>query len=123
MVSLALSCVCASAAENSASAQEAPAARIMKIRTKLPDSTLTATLADNAASRDFVSLLPLAVTLKDCAAPEKISDLPGRLSSAGAPAGCDPRVGDATYYAPWAPVPGRAYIDELLPDVQCALFS
>ena len=32
---------------------------------------------------------------------EKISDLPKRLSTEGAPSGSDPAVGDIAYYAPW----------------------
>lgn len=73
----------------------------MKIRIKLDNKTLTATLADNATSADFVSLLPLTLTLKNYASTEKISDLPRKLSTKGAPAGSDPDVGDIAYYAPW----------------------
>jgi hypothetical protein len=73
----------------------------VKIRIKLDDKTLTATLHDNATSKDFVSLLPLRLTLKNYAATEKVSDLPKRLSTEGAPAGSDPDVGDIAYYAPW----------------------
>ena len=62
---------------------------------------LTAALEDNAASRDFVSLLPLTLTLRDYASTEKISDLPKRLSTQGAPEGSVPRIGDVAYYAPW----------------------
>jgi hypothetical protein len=40
-------------------------------------------------------------TLKDDAATEKISDLPRKLSSADAPPGSDPDVGDFAYFAPW----------------------
>jgi hypothetical protein len=64
-------------------------------------TAVTATLDDNETSRDFVSLLPLTLTLQDYAATEKISDLPRRLSTTGAPPGSDPSVGDITYYAPW----------------------
>jgi hypothetical protein len=73
----------------------------MDIIIKVGDKTLTAVLEDNATSRDFVSLLPLTLTLKDYAATEKISDLPRRLSQEGAPAGSDPSIGAITYYAPW----------------------
>jgi hypothetical protein len=65
------------------------------------DTVITATLVDNATSRDFVSLLPLTLTLKDYAGTEKISDLPRRLSTEGAPPGSDPSIGDITYYSPW----------------------
>jgi hypothetical protein len=73
----------------------------MKIRIHVAGTSMTGTLADNATARDFVSLLPLTVTLEDYAGTEKISELPKRLSTAGAPAGFDPAVGDITYYAPW----------------------
>jgi hypothetical protein len=75
--------------------------RTMKIRMDVEGTAITATLADNATSRDFVSLLPLTLTLKDYEATEKISDLPKRLSTEGAPAGSGPSIGDITYYAPW----------------------
>ena len=73
----------------------------MKIRLKLENTTLNATLNDNATSRDFASLLPLTLALKDYAQTEKISDLPKKLSTEGAPAGHEPSVGDIAYYAPW----------------------
>ena len=73
----------------------------MKIRMDVEGTVATATLDDNATSRDFVSLLPLTLTLKDYAETEKISDLPKRLSTEGAPPGSDPSVGDITYYALW----------------------
>jgi hypothetical protein len=73
----------------------------MKIRMDVEDTVITATLVDNATSRDFVSLLPLTLTLKDYAGTEKISDLPRRLSTEGAPPGSDPSIGDITYYSPW----------------------
>ncbi len=73
----------------------------MKIRLKVGDKVLTATLIDSKTTRDFISLLPLTLTLKDYAGTEKISDLPKRLSTEGAPSGSDPSVGDITYYAPW----------------------
>jgi hypothetical protein len=73
----------------------------MKISIKIQDKVITATLVDNATSRDFVSLLPLSVTLDDYAATEKISDLPRRLSTEGAPEGSDPSIGDIAYYSPW----------------------
>ncbi len=73
----------------------------MKIRLDIEGTALTATLADNETARDFASLLPLALTLEDYAATEKISDLPQRLSTTGSPAGTDASPGDIAYYAPW----------------------
>lgn len=72
-----------------------------KIKITVGDTVLTATLNGSKTSRDFISLLPLVLTLKDYAGTEKISDLPKRLSTEDAPSGSDPSVGDITYYAPW----------------------
>ena len=73
----------------------------MKIRITLEDAVITATLTDSQTTRDFVSLLPLPLTLEDYGGTEKISYLPQKLSIEDAPAGSDPSVGDITYYAPW----------------------
>jgi hypothetical protein len=73
----------------------------MKIRITIGDKVVTATLTDGEAARDFVSLLPLTLTLEDYAKTEKISYLPRKLSTTGAPAGSDPDIGDIAYYAPW----------------------
>jgi hypothetical protein len=73
----------------------------MKIRIKVEDKVITATLIASKTTRDFISLLPLTLTLEDYAGTEKISDLPRRLSTEDAPSGSDPSVGDIAYYAPW----------------------
>ena len=73
----------------------------MKLRLITQGEVLTATLEDNATTRDFVSLLPLSLTLRDYAGTEKVSDLPKRLSTRGTPPGVDPEVGDIAYYVPW----------------------
>ena len=78
-----------------------PGEMTMKIRLKLEHTTLNATLDENATARDFVALLPLTLTLKDYAETEKISDLPKKLSTVGAPASIIPVAGDITFYAPW----------------------
>jgi hypothetical protein len=59
----------------------------MEVHLNIEGAVLTATLDDNATSRDFISLLPLTLTLEDYASTEKISMLPKRLSTEGAPAG------------------------------------
>ncbi len=73
----------------------------MQIRITTSNAVLSATLLDNSASRDFAVLLPLTLTLRDFNGTEKISDLPAELSTADAPEGVDPDIGDITYYAPW----------------------
>ncbi|MFD2837776.1 cyclophilin-like fold protein [Azotobacter vinelandii] len=73
----------------------------MQIGIEIEGTTITATLEDSETARDFASLLPLSLTLEDYASTEKISDLPRRLSTSGAPDGITPKVGDLAYYAPW----------------------
>ncbi|WP_201766441.1 cyclophilin-like fold protein [Litchfieldella anticariensis] len=58
-------------------------------------------LEDSATTRDFLSQLPLTLTFEDHNGTEKISYLPRRLSTEGAPDGYDPQVGTFAYYAPW----------------------
>lgn len=76
-------------------------ASTVKINIRAADRVIPATLNDSKAAQDFASLLPLSLTLEDHASTEKISDLPRRLSTDGAPPGYDPSVGDIAYYAPW----------------------
>ncbi|MBW4483748.1 MAG: hypothetical protein KME14_14495 [Tildeniella torsiva UHER 1998/13D] len=73
----------------------------MKININIGDQAITATLIDSETTQDFVSLLPLTLTLDDYASTEKISTLPRRLSTEDAPPGSDPSAGDIAYYAPW----------------------
>ena len=91
----------------------------IKISMAAEGTAITATLVDNETSRDFVSLLPLTLTLEDYAETEKISDLPTRLSTEGAPAGRDASVCDITYCAPWGIWPSFIRI----PVMQEALFN
>jgi hypothetical protein len=73
----------------------------MKINILVGNEVVTATLIDSKTTQDFISLLPLTLTLEDHANTEKVSDLPRRLSTEDAPLGSDPAVGDIAYYAPW----------------------
>jgi len=73
----------------------------MKIRIDAEGRTLSATLDDGEAARDFASLLPLTLTLEDYASTEKIADLPRKLSTTGEPPGTGAAAGDFSYYAPW----------------------
>ncbi len=81
-----------------------PPARAMKIRFYLDGTVHTARLKDCAASRYFVALLPLTLTLtltlKDYASAEKVGGLPKRLSTQGAPASIKPVTGDIAYFTP-----------------------
>ena len=73
----------------------------MKIRLTINGKAISATLTTNGTAKDFLSLLPMTLTLDDYAATEKIAYLPRKLSTAGAPRGSDPSAGDIAYYAPW----------------------
>ena len=74
----------ASAAEPSQSSTEA---NTVKIRLTINGQSTTATLDDNPTARDFLSMLPLTLTLEDYASTEKIAYPPRKLSTQGAPAG------------------------------------
>jgi hypothetical protein len=63
--------------------------------------TLSATLGDTPAGRDFAALLPLELSLSDYHATEKVADLPRKLDTTDAPASYSRKTGDITYYAPW----------------------
>ena len=73
----------------------------VKIRIKVEQEVLTATMLNTETSCDFLSMLPLKLHMKDYSGTEKISDLPRRVSTENAPSGCDPSVGDIAYYSPW----------------------
>lgn len=73
----------------------------MKIRIKVGNDILTATMLNTETGRNFISLLPLTLRLKDYSRTEKVSDLPQKLSTKNAPTGYDPSVGDIAYYSPW----------------------
>lgn len=71
------------------------------IKITVDETVITATLNNTKAARNFINQLPLTVTLNDYAATEKIFYPPDKLSTAGAPSGYDPSIGDIAYYAPW----------------------
>ncbi len=91
----------------------------MKIRLIVGEQVATATLYDNATARDFATLLPLALTLTDYDVIERVSGLPRKLSTQGAPEGIAPVAGELTHYAPWRNlaifIEGRSWSRSLLP--------
>lgn len=72
-----------------------------KVKLTIGKDKYTATMNDSEAAKDFLSLLPMTLTLEDYAETEKISNLPKRLSTGGPPNGTAASIGDITYYAPW----------------------
>ncbi|CAN7305716.1 cyclophilin-like fold protein [Variovorax sp. LjRoot178] len=73
----------------------------MKIRLNVDGQTVTATLYDNPAAADFVSLLPLSLTLNDYARIERIAYLPRKLIEGRVESTVPVKEGDLAYYAPW----------------------
>ena len=71
----------------------------MKIRLRVGATSLTATLQGSKTSRDFASLLPLALTMKDLFRREKYGQLPRPLSGEGKRAHVY-EVGQIAYWAP-----------------------
>jgi len=65
------------------------------------DQRLMATMSDESAARDSMSLLPITLTLEDYSGTEKICCLPRKLDTRDEPREIDPEVGDLAYYAPW----------------------
>lgn len=77
----------------------------MKVNITVGDRTITAIMENNAAGRDFLSRLPLDVTLEDYNnATEKIFYPSPALTIDGVTRGCAPTPGDITIYEPWGNV-------------------
>src|SRR5438067_8605964 len=71
----------------------------MKIRLKVGNKVLTATLADNKTARDFVSLLPLTLNMNDLFGREKFGHLPRAISEEGKRTHTY-AIGDIAYWCP-----------------------
>lgn len=77
----------------------------LKMKISVGDRTITATMEENAAGRDFLSRLPLEVTLNDYNnTTEKIFYPDPALTTEGVTRGCAPTPGDITIYVPWGNV-------------------
>jgi len=88
----------------------------MKIRLRIDNKVLTATLADNKTARDFVSLLPLTLTTNDLFGREKFGHLPRAISEEGKRTHTY-EIGELAY---WSPGPDVAIYyrqdDEKIPE-------
>ena len=78
--------------------------REVEILLKINGHSIPASMIGNETTKDFLALLPVTLTLDDYNGTEKISYLPKKLSTDGAPAGFTPSIGDIAYYAPWGNV-------------------
>ncbi|MEG4589629.1 cyclophilin-like fold protein [Microcoleus sp. MOSTC5] len=74
-------------------------ANSMKINIKVGDKAVTATLIDSKTTRDFVSLLPLTLTMNDLFGREKFARLPRAISDEGERTKTY-EVGDIIYWSP-----------------------
>ena len=84
----------ASGLGSSASAEDA-----QRIRIRMGDQTVTATLNSSDATRDFVAMLPLSIRMRDHLRREKTGPIPGPLSerTGGSPTY---QSGDLGYWRP-----------------------
>jgi hypothetical protein len=71
----------------------------MKIRLRVKDKSITATLIDSKTTRDFISLLPLTLTMNDLFHREKFAHLPKAISTQGERAHTY-EVGEIAYWSP-----------------------
>lgn len=70
-----------------------------KLRVRIADKELIATLADNRTAADFASLLPLKIKMRDLFRREKYGALPRKLSEGGERA-FTYRIGQIIYWSP-----------------------
>ena len=75
----------------------------MKITLKIEDKVLRATLVDSKTTRDFVSLLPLTLTMNDLFRREKFAHLPRAISEDGKQTHSY-EVGQVVYWSPGSDV-------------------
>ncbi|MFD1796756.1 cyclophilin-like fold protein [Paracoccus aurantiacus] len=73
----------------------------MRIRCTFADQDFTVALQDSATTRDFVSMLPLDLTISDFSTNEKIAHLPRRLDEGGLVDYTDEAPGDLCYFRGW----------------------
>ena len=71
----------------------------VKIKLTIDNKILTATLADNKTARDFVSLLPLTLTMDDLFGREKFGHLPRATSEEGKRTHTY-EIGELAYWSP-----------------------
>ena len=71
----------------------------MKIRLKVEDKVMAATLIDSKTTRAFVSLLPLTLTMNDLFRREKFAHLPRPISEEGKRTHTY-EVGQVVYWSP-----------------------
>ena len=71
----------------------------MKITLKTENKVVTATLIDSETAQDFISLLPLTLTMSDLFGREKFGHLPRAISDGGKRTRTY-EIGDVVYWSP-----------------------
>lgn len=73
----------------------------MELNLIVGNSTFKATMYENESAKDFISLLPITLTLADYNRKERSSRLPKRLANDGTEDGVNILAGDICYYTPF----------------------
>lgn len=97
---LALACLFITGTQAVAAEREINMTKETRIRIAFEGREALVTMFDNPAAKDFLSLLPMTVTLEDYARTEKINYLPRKLTTTGGQTASSVQ-GDFCYYAPW----------------------
>lgn len=99
-LAIALSLICLSATSTLVHAQDADVVGTV-VRFTGGDASVDVTIGeDNPTVRDFLSLLPTTIDLKELSGREKIGYFPRKLTTEGSP-GSNPEDGDLIYFSPW----------------------
>lgn len=73
----------------------------MRLRCRFADQDFSYAMIDNVTTRDLIALLPLALTIEDFSANEKLAHLPRRLDEGGLADFHDEAPGDLCYFRGW----------------------
>lgn len=79
----------------------ASTAAALRLKITVGTAELYADVEDNAAARDFLTMLPLTQSFSDYNSTEKISYLSRSLAADNGGKSYDPEPGDLCYFAPW----------------------
>ena len=78
--------------------QSQAAAQGIKLKLQVDSKNIVVALADNAAAKRLIDMLPAEITLSDFNHTEKIGYFKNKLTGDGAPRGYAPKAGDVCIY-------------------------
>ena len=81
--------------------QSQAAAQGIKLKLQVDGKNIIVVLADNAAAKRLIDMLPAGINLNDFNHTEKIGYFKNKLTGDGAPRGHAPKAGDVCVYVPW----------------------